>query len=61
MMTVIRFLKDISEYRVVDIFDCLIESQDWVENPSCVDPTDVSQDNKRLANLCGNAVVRMTS
>ena len=49
---------------------CLIESQDWVgsdvirpdcttdaSDPSCADPTDVSADNERLANLYGNDVV----
>ena len=49
---------------------CLIESQDWVgsdvirpdcttdaSDPSCADPTDVSPDNERLANLYGNDVV----
>lgn len=49
---------------------CLIESQDWVgsdvirpdcttdaSDPSCANPTDVSPDNERLANLYGNDVV----
>lgn len=49
---------------------CLIESQDWVgsdvirqdcttdaSDPSCADPTNVSPDNERLANLYGNDVV----
>ncbi|KAL9580260.1 MAG: hypothetical protein Q9212_004601 [Teloschistes hypoglaucus] len=54
----------------VDMSYCLIESQNWVgsdvirpdcttdtSDPSCADPTDVSPDNERLANLYGNDVL----
>ena len=57
-------------YADVDMSYCLIESQDWVgsdiirpdcttdaSDPSCANPTDVSPDNERLANLYGNDVV----
>ena len=33
--------------------DCTVDASD----PSCADPTDVSPDNERLANLYGNDVV----
>ena len=33
--------------------DCTTDASD----PSCTDPTDVSPDNERLANLYGNDVV----
>ena len=59
-----------TEYADVDMSYCLIESQGWVgsdvirpdctsgsSDPSCADPTDVSPDDERLANLYGNDVV----
>lgn len=59
-----------TEYADVDMYYCLIESQDWVgsdairaycntdaSDPSCADPTNVSPDNKLLANLYDNDVV----
>lgn len=62
--------RSITEYVDVDASYCLIESQDWVgsdvirpdcttdaSDPSCADPTNVSPDNERLANLYGNDVV----
>ena len=54
----------------VDPAWCLIESQNWVgsdvvrpdctahpSDPSCSDPTNVSPDNQRIANLYGDDVV----
>lgn len=55
----------------IDLSWCLLESQDWVgsdvvrpdcaanpSDPSCADPTDVSPENERIANLYGDDVVR---
>ena len=63
-------LRSATEYADVDMSYCLIESQDWVgsdvirpdcttdaSDPSCADPTNVSPENERLANLYGNDVV----
>ncbi|KAL8836527.1 MAG: hypothetical protein Q9170_002882 [Blastenia crenularia] len=59
-----------TEYEDVDTAYCLIESQNWVgsdvirpdctidaSDPSCVDSTNVSPDNERLANLYDNDVL----
>ena len=73
-MTVIRFSRETRNYRLVDMSDCSIESQDWMgsdvirpdctsdsSDPSCADPTYVGLDNERFANWYDNDVVRMTS
>ena len=63
-------LRSASESADTDMSWCLIESQDWVgsdvirpdcttdaSDPSCADPTNVSADDERLANLYNDDVV----
>ncbi|KAL8634348.1 MAG: hypothetical protein Q9228_008059 [Teloschistes exilis] len=69
-LTVLIVVSSATEHGLdVDLSWCLLESQDWVgsdivrpdctanpSDPSCADPTNVSPENERIANLYGDDV-----